>query len=79
MVLVALPMALSVPLFTIEFSPLNLTTTPGWIVSVTPEFTVTVPLTMNVLEARVHVVLVVIVPETVVLAYADEGKKNAAN
>ncbi len=66
------PTAARVPLMFNCWPELNLTETPGSMVSVTPELTVTLPVTTYGLPAVFQVVFAEIAPETLVSAKAGK-------
>ncbi len=74
----AVPSAVSVASESTHRSPPSESSTPGSIVSVAPELTVTVLTTLYGLPASVHVVFVVIVPETSVCAWAAGHRVSTA-
>jgi len=76
-VLVDVPLATNVPSTSSTFPLSNFTVTPGSIVNVTPDATVTLPVTVYGLSATAHVVLEEIVPDTEVAADTGEMEKNA--
>jgi hypothetical protein len=77
MVLVDRPRAINVPLISRAFPLSNFTVTPGFIVNVTPDATVTCPVIWNGLSANVHSSSDEIVPETEVPADTGEMETKA--